>query len=91
MDTILNVACGDSLNWSFVRSEALQYKAMLKLREKGVKFHRWPDSVLDEFETSWNQVVAEQSAKDPLFKRVYESYAAFRSQYAIWRQHGYLE
>lgn len=88
---ILNVACGDSLNWSFVRSEALQYKAMLKLREKGVKIHRWPDSVLDEFETSWNQVIAEQSAKDPLFKRVYESYAAFRSQYAIWRQHGYLE
>lgn len=88
---ILEIACGDSLNWSFVRSEALQYKAMLTLKEKGVKFHRWPDNVLEEFEASWNEVIAEQSAKDPLFKRVHENYAAFRSQYTIWRKHGYLE
>lgn len=64
---------------------------MLALQGKGVIFHRWPDDILEEFEVSWKEVIAEQSAKDPLFGRVYESYAAFRNQYTIWRRHGYLE
>lgn len=88
---VLETACGDSLNWSFARSEALQYKAMLTLKEKGVKFHRWPESVLKELEAKWQEVIEEESASDPLFKRVYESYAAFRRQYAVWREHGYLD
>lgn len=88
---IIKAACGESLNWSFVRSEAMQYKAMLKLKEKGVIFHRWPDDILKAFEEKWQEVVEEQIAKDPLFKRVYESYSTFRKQYAVWRDHGYLD
>ncbi len=87
---ILATACGDSLNWSFVRSEALQFKAMQKLREKGVTIHRWPDAMLKQFEAKWEAVVAEESANDPLFKRIHESFSEFRKQYAIWGRHGYL-
>jgi len=87
---ILEIACGDSRNWSFTRSEALQFKAMLALKEKGVQFHRWPDSVLQKLKSGWQEVVEEEAAKDPLFKRVYESYSAFREDYAIWRELGYL-
>ncbi len=32
----------------------------------------------------WNEVVEEDSAKDPLFKKVSESYHSFRKSYAIW-------
>ena len=32
-----------------------------------------------------------ESAANPNFKRVYASYAKFRSDYAIWRDHGYLK
>ena len=88
---IIEVACGDSLNWSLVRSEALQFKAMKELQEKGVTIHRWPDSILRQFEAKWQEVVEEESAKDPLFKRIHESFGAFRKQYAIWRQHGYMD
>ena len=88
---IIEVTCGDSLNWSFVRSEALQFKAMADLRDKGVTIHRWPDSLLEEFEAKWQEVVAEESAKDPLFKRIYESFSAFRQEYRIWKEHGYLD
>ncbi len=88
---ILEVACGDSLNWSFVRSEALQFEAMRKLQEKGVTLHRWPDSMLAQFEAKWQEVLEEESAKDPLFKRIYESFSTFRKQYAIWREHGYID
>jgi TRAP-type mannitol/chloroaromatic compound transport system substrate-binding protein len=34
---------------------------------------------------------AEESAKDPDFKRTHDSLAAFRKQYAIWKEHGYLK
>ena len=88
---MIETACGDSLQWSFVRSEAVQYQAMLELQEKGVTLHRWPDSVLQVLEEKWQEVIEEESAADPLFKRVHESYAAFRAQYAIWREHGYLD
>ena len=30
-------------------------------------------------------------AKNPQFKRVFDSYAKFRADYAIWRDHGYLK
>ena len=36
------------------------------------------------FEKAWNEVVAEDSAKDPLFKKVSESYSAFRAAYSKW-------
>jgi TRAP-type mannitol/chloroaromatic compound transport system substrate-binding protein len=89
--TILEVACGDSLNWSFTRSEALQFGAMKKLQEKGVILHRWSDKLLKKFERKWREVVEEEAAKDPLFKRIYESYSSFHEQYAIWKNHGYLD
>jgi TRAP-type mannitol/chloroaromatic compound transport system substrate-binding protein len=36
------------------------------------------------FEKAWFEVVAEQSAKDPLFKKVADSFYAFRKKYKIW-------
>lgn len=88
---IIEAACGDSLSWSFIRSEALQFEAMAELKAKGVTIHRWPDSILTQFEAKWQEVVEEESAKDPLFKRIYESYSAFRKQYKIWKDHAYLD
>ncbi len=88
---IISVACGDSINWSFVRSEALQFEAMLKLKEKGVESVRWSDADLAKLKKGWDEVVQEESAKDPLFKEVYASYSAFRAKYKIWKDHGYLD
>jgi TRAP-type mannitol/chloroaromatic compound transport system substrate-binding protein len=52
---------------------------------------RWPPEILALLEKAWNEVVAEESAKNPNFKRVYESYAAFRDNYSIWRHFSYLQ
>ena len=87
---ILEAGCGDSLSWTLVRSEALQPKALRELQSQGVVIHRWPDEMLRQFEAKWQEVVAEESSRDPLFKRIYESYRAFRADYALWREHGYL-
>ena len=87
---IITAGCGDSVTWSNTRSEALQFEAMAKLKAKGVTSVRWPDSDLDILRKAWEEVVVEESAKDPLFKEVAESYSAFRAKYKIWKDHGYL-
>ena len=59
--------------------------ALMEMGEKyGVKTRRWRDDQIAVFEKAWNDVVAEDSAKDPVFKRVHESYAKFRKAYAKW-------
>ena len=39
---------------------------------------------LKAFEKAWLEVLAEESAKDPLFKQIADHYLNFRKQYAIW-------
>ena len=48
-------------------------------------------NILATMRSAWEEVIAEESAKDPDFKRAHESYADFRKKYAIWREHGYLK
>jgi TRAP-type mannitol/chloroaromatic compound transport system substrate-binding protein len=50
----------------------------------GVKIKRWPDDQIAAFEKAWNEVIAEESAKDPLFKKVADDYLAFRKKYKVW-------
>jgi TRAP-type mannitol/chloroaromatic compound transport system substrate-binding protein len=88
---VIEIACSENITWSLVRSEALQFRAMQELQKKGVIIHRWPDSFLQEFERAWQAVIAEEAAADPLWNRVYESYSAFRKDYALWGDHGYLK
>jgi TRAP-type mannitol/chloroaromatic compound transport system substrate-binding protein len=87
---IISAGCGDSINWSFIRSEAKQFEAMNKLKAKGVTSVRWSDADLAKLKEAWEEVVVEESGKDPLFKEVAESYTAFRAKYKIWKDHGYL-
>jgi TRAP-type mannitol/chloroaromatic compound transport system substrate-binding protein len=45
---------------------------------------RWSDDDLRIFEKYWLEVLAEESAKDPLFKKVADNYLAWRKVYKIW-------
>jgi TRAP-type mannitol/chloroaromatic compound transport system substrate-binding protein len=47
--------------------------------------------MLVAFEAAWQEVAAEQVAADPDFKRVWESLQAFRADYKIWKELGYLD
>ena len=88
---IISIACGDSITWSNTRSEALQFEAMNKLKAKGVTSVRWSDADLDILRKTWEEVMVEMSANDPLFKEIAESYSSFRAKYKIWKDHGYLD
>jgi TRAP-type mannitol/chloroaromatic compound transport system substrate-binding protein len=78
-------ACGDEMMWSYTRSEALQFGAMKRQQGRGVHLMRWPDNYIQAFKDKWDEVLAEQDAKDPLFKEIHASFDAFDKNYAIWR------
>jgi TRAP-type mannitol/chloroaromatic compound transport system substrate-binding protein len=82
---ILEAACGWNLHVNYAETEAMNPPAMNKmLEEYDVTNVRWTDEELAAFETAWNEVLQEQSAQDPEFKKVAESYQAFRKVYKTW-------
>jgi TRAP-type mannitol/chloroaromatic compound transport system substrate-binding protein len=89
---IIELACGDTLQDMIADGEATQWKAMKEMRDKhGVKIMRWPPEIMKAYEKAWNEVVAEESASNPNFKRIYDSYSKFRAEYSLWREYGYLK
>jgi TRAP-type mannitol/chloroaromatic compound transport system substrate-binding protein len=82
---ILEIAAGESIHYIYAETEYVNPFAMIEMGEKyGVKTRRWTDDQIAVFERAWNEVVAEDSAKDPLFKKVADSYYAFRKVYKKW-------
>jgi TRAP-type mannitol/chloroaromatic compound transport system substrate-binding protein len=86
----IELACGDIMRDMMAKGEAAQADAIRAMQEQGVEVRRWQPRILVEMEKAWNDVVAEESAKNPNFKRVYDSYAQFRDDYGIWRFLSYL-
>lgn len=83
--------CGDNVRYGIAEGEAIQFDALEELKEKGVQIHRWSDEDLAKFKAAVDEVLAEQSAADPEFKRAYDSFTSFREKYKIWRDVGYLQ
>ena len=70
---------------TYVETEAKNPPVMQEMKDKHkVNNRRWSDDDLKAFEKAWLEVLAEESAKDPLFKKVADSFLAWRKTYAIW-------
>src|ERR671919_1812033 len=82
---ILEAACGWNIYVNYAETEAKNPAAMNRmLEEYGVTNVRWTDEELAAFEAAWNEVLEEQSAQDEDFKKIAESYSAFRKVYKTW-------
>ena len=79
------------MRFGIAEGEALQAEAINQLKESGTIFHQWPDEILDAFEQAWYEVAEEEAAKDPDFKRAWESLQAFRVSYKTWKDLGYIK
>jgi TRAP-type mannitol/chloroaromatic compound transport system substrate-binding protein len=89
--SFVEVTCSESLLRIMAQGEATQWPAMKRMRDQhGVQLKRWPPEILDAIEKAWLQVAAEESARNPNFRRAYESYSKFREEYAIWKEYGYV-
>ncbi|MCB1547375.1 MAG: TRAP transporter substrate-binding protein [Hyphomicrobiaceae bacterium] len=88
--SIIELACSDVMRDMIARGEARQAGAIRRLQAEGVEVRRWAPRILVAMEDAWRAVVTEESARNPDFKRVYESYASFRADYRIWHALSYL-
>jgi len=88
---VLEMMCKAATADAFAYTEAIQSAAMKENVEKnGVTNMYWSDDMLAEFKAAWELVAAEQSAKDPFFKKVWDDLSAFRANYVLWQSYGFL-
>jgi TRAP-type mannitol/chloroaromatic compound transport system substrate-binding protein len=59
------------------------------IKNQGVTAKPLPDAVVKRMREVTQQVLAEAVAKDPLTKKVHDSYMAFKAKYDVWA--GYSE
>ena len=82
---ILEASCGWNIYVNYAETEAKNPAAMNKMQQQyGVTNVRWTDEELAAFEKAWNEVLQEQSAQDQDFKKIADSYLAFRKLYNTW-------
>ncbi len=86
----LQLACGDNFREGLAQGEAGQFAALNDLKAKGVKVHSLPPEVLAALQAAWNAVAEEIAAEDETFRDVYASLQAFRRDYRLWKDLGYL-
>lgn len=83
--------CAANVARTIAQGDAIQLEPLNDLVEGGTTVHRWSPEMLDAFEGAWNEVVAERSAEDEDFARVWKSISDFREDYKTWRDLGYLK
>ncbi len=87
----IRVTCDSTMLRQFVEGESVQAKALKEIQAKGVTLHYWPKDMLALFRKNWEEVAKEQAEKSPEFKKAWESYSAFRAEYKVWKDVGYLK
>ena len=83
--------CAANVARTVAYGETIQMGPLAELEGKGVEIHEWSDAMLAAFSDAWDEVVAERSAADADFKRVWDHISAFRAEYARWGSVGYLD
>ncbi|MCB1762613.1 MAG: C4-dicarboxylate ABC transporter, partial [Gammaproteobacteria bacterium] len=82
--------CMASVVKGLAESEYQQGAVIAGFADKGVTAQKLPREILSELKRITDEVLAEESAADADFKRVYESQQAFQKQYRLWEDLGYL-
>ncbi len=88
---ILTVACKANFTIGLAEGEAIQGKALTELKSKGVTIHRWSDEDLGKLKAAWDEVAAEIAGNDESFKETWDNLQAFRKEYSVWAELGYLK
>ena len=87
---LIETVCADNLVFGVAEGEALQFKAMQDLQQRGVTFHTWGPEFIAAFRNGWDEVVAEETTSNPDFKKAWDSLTTFRKNYKVWGDMGYF-
>ena len=88
---VLETACGDTLAWTAVEAALQQVEALKALGAMGVELHAWPDDALTALRLAWEEVIAEDTARDPLLAETWVGYLRFRAGYDDWQARAYAD
>jgi TRAP-type mannitol/chloroaromatic compound transport system substrate-binding protein len=94
LQAIVTVAARAANQDMLDRYTARNNAALKELVAKGVEVRRLPDEVLQHLRDMSMQLYTEQSAQDPMFKKVYDSYQAFlqmATEYHKISEHTYYD
>jgi TRAP-type mannitol/chloroaromatic compound transport system substrate-binding protein len=83
--------CAANVTASIAEGESIQLEPLASLDSQGVTVHTWSDDMLSAFSGAWDEVVAERTASNADFKRVWEHIQAFRADYATWGDLAYVD
>ena len=85
LQTIIDVACMENEHWVLSQFDAQNGAALQELITKHkVELVRFPDSVLNLLRELSAEVIQEITEKDPMSKKVYESFAKMQKQVGTW-------
>ncbi len=76
--------------WSMTHANATQAGALRELRKKGVEVVSLDEAVVDQLRVHFKEVIAEEIAKHPNLKAVWEDLKAFMKDYQEWEDTGML-
>lgn len=86
----IETTCTAGVIMSLAKAEALQGDILAKFEKDGVQLRQFGKPMLDAFAKASKEVLAEESARDPMFKKVYDSMSAFQNKNRKWHDFGYL-
>jgi TRAP-type mannitol/chloroaromatic compound transport system substrate-binding protein len=86
----IETTCTAGVMIALAKAEALQGDMLKKFKKEGVTLRQWNKTMLDAFSKASREVLAEESAKDAIFKKVYDSMLAFQELNRDWHNLGYL-
>jgi len=81
---ILEAACAEANVMMLAKYDAANPAALKSLLGKGVKLLPFPNEVMAACYKAANELYAETSAKNPKFKKVYDSWVKFRDEQIRW-------
>lgn len=82
----LQTACGDNIVWTAARFTADEIETLASLRTAGVEIHLWPEDILEALEGAWTEVIAEETAADPVLAAAWVDYLRFREDHRSYRE-----
>jgi len=85
LQEIITTACYRLNRWMMSEFDAKNGEYLLKiLEEKKVDVRPFPDEVMQGLKEATKEVLEELTTSDPMSKKVYEHYSAFRKQIKPW-------
>lgn len=87
---LIEAVCTAATTRALAEGEFLNGPVLEGFQAEGVTAKQIPDDVLAQLKAVSDEVLAEEAAKNPDFKRVLESQQAFMKSYKVWEERAYL-